>query len=82
MSSLYEHGVDLKIGELYPKIKWPVSRGTPMISPNINWLHEDDWTVPDMGNYAEEHNRKYQKNYAINTKLPMWAFLNGHQVDG
>lgn len=36
----------MDLSKLYPPVSYPVSRGTPMISPLIKWKHERDWHVP------------------------------------
>ncbi|XP_070505897.1 fatty acid synthase-like isoform X2 [Chironomus tepperi] len=42
IGKLFQLGVDMDISKLYPPVNFPVSRGTPMISPVIKWNHEDD----------------------------------------
>jgi fatty acid synthase len=37
------------IGKLYPAIEFPVSRGTPSISPLIKWDHSEDHYVTRYG---------------------------------
>jgi fatty acid synthase, animal type len=46
LGRIYQSGVDMNIREIYPKINFPVSRSTPMISPLIKWKHEIDFSVP------------------------------------
>ena len=41
-------GMDCNPLGLYPKVSYPVSRGTPMISPMIQWDHEQSWDVPTL----------------------------------
>lgn len=36
----------MDISRLYSPIPFPVSRGTPMISPLVKWNHDKDWYVP------------------------------------
>ena len=43
---LYELGFNPDIDKLYPRVTYPVSRGTPSLSPLIKWDHSDDWFVP------------------------------------
>jgi len=41
---MYTSGLNPKIKELYPKIKFPVSRGTPSIYDLPFWDHSEKWT--------------------------------------
>lgn len=42
-SRMFENGIDMDVSKLYPSVEFPVSRGTPMISPLIRWEHSEDW---------------------------------------
>jgi len=41
---MYTNGVNLKIRDFYPKITFPVSRGTPSIQSLPFWDHNEQWT--------------------------------------
>lgn len=41
---MYTNGLNPKIKELYPKITFPVSRGTPSIYDLPFWDHTEMWT--------------------------------------
>lgn len=41
---MYTNGLNPKIKELYPKITFPVSRGTPSIYDLPFWDHTEKWT--------------------------------------
>ena len=43
LGKMYNIGLQPQIANLYPKIQYPVSRGTPPISPLIKWDHSADW---------------------------------------
>jgi hypothetical protein len=36
-----------QVSKLYPAVQFPVSRGTPSISPLVSWNHTDDWHILD-----------------------------------
>ncbi|XP_044764578.1 fatty acid synthase-like [Coccinella septempunctata] len=77
---IYERGFNPKIQNLYPAIQYPVSRGTPMISPRIKWDHSQDWHVLI---YKEAHSMKNgERLMGINPAEEDWQFLSGHVVDG
>ena len=40
--SLFELGLQPQLANLYPPVQYPVSRGTPMISPLVCWEHSED----------------------------------------
>ncbi|KAL1452534.1 hypothetical protein WDU94_006757 [Cyamophila willieti] len=45
LGQLHMNGLRPNIEALYEPVSFPVSRGTPCISPCIFWNHEDDWDV-------------------------------------
>lgn len=77
---LYELGWNPDLGNLYPEVKFPVSRGTPMISPLIKWEHEKDWFVLKFTD--DEQPRTYEHKTIISLKKKEWKYLAGHIVDG
>ncbi|XP_045465555.1 fatty acid synthase-like [Harmonia axyridis] len=80
LGRLYENGFNPKIQNLYPKTAYPVSRGTPMISPHIKWDHSKDWHVLV---YKESHSMKNgERLMAINPIEDDWQYLTGHVIDG
>lgn len=40
---MYLAGMDLSIGNIYPRIEYPVGRGTPSIAPLAHWNHSESW---------------------------------------
>jgi hypothetical protein len=44
-TSLFELGLQPQLANLYPEVQYPVSRGTPMISPLVRWEHSEEWHV-------------------------------------
>jgi hypothetical protein len=49
LSRMYNAGVQMNLASLYPRVVFPVPRGTHMISPLIQWDHSAEWTVPKLG---------------------------------
>ncbi|XP_020298388.1 fatty acid synthase-like [Pseudomyrmex gracilis] len=45
IGNLYNIGCQPQVANLYPPIQFPVSRGTPMISPLIKWDHSENCYV-------------------------------------
>ncbi|KAF5284901.1 hypothetical protein FQA39_LY16856 [Lamprigera yunnana] len=79
LGRLYELGYNPKIYTLYPTIEWPVSRGTPMISPLIKWNHSDDWFVPTF--QVQENVETGESSITFTPKDPDWIFITGHVID-
>lgn len=75
---IFENGVDIDIAKLYPPVAFPVSRGTPMISPIIKWDHQENYVVPLFDSY----NTFERRNIAINLSDKLFEFVQGHIIDG
>ncbi|KMQ97230.1 fatty acid synthase [Lasius niger] len=80
IGKLYNNGLQPDISKLYPPVEFPVSRGTPMISPSVRWEHSDDWYVTTY---------KMQKKVTsgeriINLTLANanFEYMAGHIIDG
>ncbi|XP_045770793.1 fatty acid synthase-like isoform X2 [Maniola jurtina] len=46
IGNLYMEGYSPQIQALYPKVEFPVSTGTPMLSHLLEWAHNEAWNVP------------------------------------
>ncbi|KAG7203850.1 hypothetical protein KM043_017904 [Ampulex compressa] len=80
LGKLYNSGVQLQLAKLYPRIDYPVSRGTPMISPLIKWVHTEDWFV---ASYEKEGNiGSGEREVCITLSNDVYAYLSGHIIDG
>lgn len=68
----------IPIERLYPPVEFPVSRGTPMISPLLEWDHTVDYFVSKF---------EFQQDYKSGERRFTVAFedhpyLSGHVIDG
>ncbi|KAL3270572.1 hypothetical protein HHI36_021109 [Cryptolaemus montrouzieri] len=80
LGTLYEYGFNPQVQNLYPVVEYPVSRGTPMISPVLKWDHSKDWYVLV---YREIHSLKSEERlFTMSLKEEEWQFAAGHVVDG
>lgn len=77
---IYEAGVNPQLHKLYPPIEYPVSRGTPMISPLIKWQHSEDWFVSFHN--TREKMTSGERTVVITLKDIEHEYLSGHIVDG
>ncbi|XP_029167464.1 fatty acid synthase-like [Nylanderia fulva] len=80
IGKLYNNGLQPDITKLYPPVEFPVSRGTPMISPCVRWEHSEDWYVTTF---------KMQKKVTSGERIVNLtladeniAYMAGHIVDG
>ena len=51
VGKLYTTGVNPCIERLYPKVEYPVSRGTPAISSLVEWDHSKSYVVTQYPHY-------------------------------
>lgn len=77
-SRIFENGVDIDISKLYPPIEFPVSRGTPMISPHVKWDHSEELFVTAY----ETKTTKSERHYTVNLSDSDYEFVSGHTIDG
>ncbi|XP_036142748.1 fatty acid synthase [Monomorium pharaonis] len=76
---LYNYGLQPQIASLYPPVKFPVSRGTPMISPSIRWNHSENWFTPKCKIHKYIKRERYIQ---IGLKDVEYDYLAGHVIDG
>uniref|UniRef100_A0A0K0DSY1 Fatty acid synthase n=1 Tax=Strongyloides stercoralis TaxID=6248 RepID=A0A0K0DSY1_STRER len=74
IGKLYVYGCDVYIDKIYPKLPYPVPRGTPMISPFWKWSEELLWNKIDRehGNQITGDtllNKRYDENRHLNSKF-------------
>ncbi|KAG5347678.1 FAS synthase, partial [Acromyrmex charruanus] len=79
IGKIYNCGLQLQVANLYPPVEFPVSRGTPMISPSIRWCHSENWLTSS----AEQKYIKSRGRY-INIILDDedHEYMSGHMIDG
>ncbi|KAM7297633.1 fatty acid synthase [Ixodes scapularis] len=45
LGKLHAHGVPLQLEPLFPRVPWPVPRGTPNVAHLVSWDHSQSWSV-------------------------------------
>ncbi|XP_046832934.1 fatty acid synthase-like isoform X1 [Vespa crabro] len=80
LGKLYNSGIQLDLTKLYPHVEYPVSRGTPMISPLIRWKHSNDWFVADYK--RQERIDSGERIFEISIDYEEFQYVSGHVVDG
>ncbi|KOC65238.1 Fatty acid synthase [Habropoda laboriosa] len=80
LGKLYNIGLQPQLANLYPHVEYPVSRGTPMISPHIRWQHSDDWFVPV---YTRRQKiTTAERLIEVDQKDENYEFMIHHVIDG
>lgn len=75
---MFQNGIDFDLNNLYPPIEFPVSRGTPMISPVIKWEHSEDRFIASF-NASDSFEKT---NVLLNISDKDFVFIQGHVIDG
>ncbi|XP_029725313.1 fatty acid synthase [Aedes albopictus] len=71
---------NLDVAKLYPEVHFPVSRGTPMISPLIRWDHREDAFVVKYN--WEESTKSNFLHFKISLSSQEYKHVIGHNIDG
>jgi fatty acid synthase len=82
LATLYELGYNLSIDKLYPRVEWPVPRGTPSIGSLIKWDHSrqfDERLYPLKYCRATSSDTHMTVNVALNKSD---TFYLDHAIDG
>ncbi|XP_067209348.1 fatty acid synthase-like [Linepithema humile] len=80
IGELYNCGLQPRIANLYPPVNFPVSRGTPMISPFIRWNHSEDWFTCTQ--LTTEKIKYRARHIEILTNNDDYGYMTGHVIDG
>ncbi|KAL6257976.1 hypothetical protein P5V15_011572 [Pogonomyrmex californicus] len=80
IGKLYNMGLQPDIASLYPPIEYPVSRGTPMISPSVRWEHSDDWYV--MSYKTQKKITSGERTVTLSIADKDIEYMSGHVIDG
>lgn len=72
----------MSIDVLYPTVEFPVSRGTPMISPMISmgWNHSENWFVANLD--ESKKSCKAEHIFDITLSDEEYQTAVGHQING
>ena len=81
IATLYELGFNPSIENLYLKVEFPVSRGTPSIGSLMRWDHSFNY---QFRKYPDHFNRATasDKNVEFNLMTSEDKFYSGHCIDG
>ncbi|CAH1160281.1 unnamed protein product [Phaedon cochleariae] len=83
LGNLYVNGHHPQVASMYPEIKFPVGRGTRMISPHIKWNHDRIWNVPLYKINSNDITAQQElKKVKIQLSDHEWSYVDGHVIDG
>lgn len=82
LGKLHAHGVPLQLEPLFPRVPWPVPRGTPNVAHLVSWDHSQSWSVVTYNDFStsaqvSEEVAEFDLEAGEND-----AYLAGHQIDG
>ncbi|KAI4477322.1 hypothetical protein M0804_012912 [Polistes exclamans] len=80
LGKLYNLGCPITPGKLYPKIPYPVSRGTPSISSHIRWEHSSDWYV--CLSITHTRQRIGERSFILDFGSNEYKYLQDFQING
>ncbi|KAL2719273.1 fatty acid synthase-like [Vespula squamosa] len=80
LGKLYNTGSQLDLAKLYSSVEYPVSRGTPMISPLIRWKHSHNWFVPTYD--TPQKIDSGERTIEISIMDEEFEYIKGHVIDG
>ncbi|XP_053612449.1 fatty acid synthase-like [Plodia interpunctella] len=78
IGKIYAAGGQPQVGELYDRVPFPVSRGTPGLASHVLWDHSTEWSVANFGSSQ----RTGESVFEFDLNRADDAFLAGHQIDG
>lgn len=78
IGKMYLSGIDLNLGNIFPTVEYPVSRGTACAAPLIRWEHGETWRtgLEDKLNYLVS-----VKDVPISIASEQFRYCVGHQLD-
>ena len=81
IGKLYELGLNPKIESLYPRVEWPVPRGTPSIASLIKWDHSETYFTRKYPDHCFRATAS-DMNVTFNLGQSFKSWIPDHQVDG
>ena len=81
LGKVYQLGINPSIEKLYPKVEWPVGRGTQSISSLMKWDHKESYFVKK---YPEYHFPATASDMTFEFSLDIAdeQFLKDHCIEG
>lgn len=74
------NGIDIPVQRMYPPVEFPVSSGTPMISPLIKWDHSEEWFTAKFDPQLVGTSGERMCNLSLSDHD--FEYVGGHIIDG
>lgn len=84
VGKMFMNGINMDCNNLYPSVEYPVPKGTPLISPHIQWDHSQIWDVPKVEDFPAGSGGSTSAtiyNIDMNPESPDY-YMIGHCIDG
>ncbi|KAL3877602.1 hypothetical protein ACJMK2_035297 [Sinanodonta woodiana] len=84
LGKCFQSGLNLNPLGVYPPVEFPVPRGTPFVSPVVQWDHSQSWDVPSTDNFLSGgygHHSESTFEMEISPESPDF-YLMDHIIDG
>ncbi|XP_008574493.1 PREDICTED: fatty acid synthase [Galeopterus variegatus] len=83
IGKLHLAGINVNPNALYPPVEFPAPRGTPLISPHIEWDHSQTWDVPAAEDFPSGSSSSSATIYNIDASPESPDhYLVDHRIDG
>ncbi|XP_008048097.1 fatty acid synthase isoform X2 [Carlito syrichta] len=80
---LFLTGIHPNPNALFPPVEFPAPRGTPLISPHIQWEHSQAWDVPAAEDFPNGSSNSSATIYSIDASPESPDhYLVDHRIDG
>ncbi|XP_063628215.1 fatty acid synthase-like [Cydia splendana] len=80
IGQLFMEGYYPDIRQLYPKVEFPVSTGTPHLSHLVEWAHQEKWKFPTYA--SPERISSSTCVFKISLHDAEHLYLHGHRIEG
>ncbi|KAG6451291.1 hypothetical protein O3G_MSEX007050 [Manduca sexta] len=80
IGKLYQSGLNPKIEALYPKVTFPVSTETPILSHLVEWEHQENWLLRER--MSEDLKPTSSREIFLSVHEDKWSFIKEHVRDG
>ncbi|XP_063387646.1 fatty acid synthase-like [Cydia fagiglandana] len=80
IGQLFMEGYYPDIRQLYPKVEFPVSTGTPHLSHLVEWAHQEKWKFPTYA--SPERVSSSTCVFKISLHDAEHLYLHGHRIEG
>ncbi|CAN8007230.1 unnamed protein product, partial [Ixodes pacificus] len=82
LGKLHAQGVPLQLEPLFPRVPWPVPRGTPNVAHLVSWDHSQSWSVVAYTDFATSAQVSEEVEVFDLESGENDGYLAGHQIDG